>query len=319
VRVLVTGATGFIGRHLCAWLMDRNYMVRAVVREPSPPAAALPTAVEQVRIDDIRAMTSAERWRAHLKGVDRIVHLAGLAHALRPGDDTAGPTYRAVNEDATRILSRAAARYGVGRFILVSTVKVFGEETHDQPFSERDPPRPQGAYAISKLNAEQAMAEETSGGGCEAVTVRPPLVYGKGVRGNFPRLVKLIRSGVPLPFGAIRNRRSIVSIWNLCDLLEHALTRPDIADRLLLPTDDRPVSTPELLRLMAVSMHTGARLLNVPPSLLDTVGRMLGDRGDMSRLTGSLEIDNAETRAALRWTPPLRVEDGLRRTLAEMG
>ncbi|GMW06414.1 MAG: hypothetical protein AMXMBFR8_12110 [Nevskiales bacterium] len=314
MQILVTGATGFIGRHLCERLVEQGFRVRAPVRLGSSQAVTLPPGVQQVPCTDLRSMCSAADWRTHLESIDRIVHLAGLAHVAR-GHEIAQSAYTEINETASRALSKAAAQSGVQRLILVSTVKVFGEQSCEKPFSPGDPPMPHDAYARSKLGAEQALLSETTGSPCEAVIVRPPLVYGRGVKGNFDRLVTLVRSGVPLPFGAIQNRRSLVSVGNLCDLIVRALEHPGAAGQILLPADEHAVSTPELLRMIASAMGTTIRLMPVPRSLLAGLGAALGKHLEISRLIGSLEVDGSETRRVLQWTPPFSTEDGLRRTL----
>jgi nucleoside-diphosphate-sugar epimerase len=243
MRVLVTGATGFVGRHLCKYLQERGHQVRAAVRDAGS-VNLIPEILDRVEIPDYRSMGSEDDWSSALDGVDAVIHLAGLAHVMGADRSRAIESYRQVNESATRILVRAAAREGVSRFIFVSTAKVFGEETSAKPFSEADTPAPHDEYARSKWAAELSVIAETSSSSCTAVIVRPPMVYGPDVRGNFPRLVRLIKSGIPLPFGAIANCRTIVSVWNLCDLLECALMRPLSSGQVLLPMDNRAVSTP---------------------------------------------------------------------------
>lgn len=314
MRILVTGATGFVGRHLCKYLQEHGHQVRAAVRDAGS-MRLIPEILDSVEIPDYRSMDSGYDWRGALDGVDAVIHLAGLAHVMGADRSRVIESYRRVNESATRILVRAAVREGVSRFIFVSTAKVFGEATDFAPFSEKDVPAPQDEYARSKWAAEQSVIAETSSTNCTPMIVRPPMVYGPDVRGNFPRLVRLVKSGIPLPFGAIANRRTIVSVWNLCDLLECALTRSVSGTQILLPMDDRSVSTPELLRLMAEAMKVKARLVNVPVGLLEFFGRVARRTEEISRLTGSLELDGTRTRQVLQWEPPLNIEEGLKRSV----
>lgn len=314
MRILVTGASGFVGRHLCKYLCERGYQVRASIRE-ARSVQPIPEILDCVESPDYRSMDSGYDWRSALDGVDAVIHLAGLAHVMGADRSRIIESYRQVNEAATRFLVRAAVREGVSRFIFVSTAKVFGEETGLTPFSERDAPDPQDEYARSKWAAEQSLITETASTNCAAVIVRPPMVYGPDVRGNFPRLVRLIKSGIPLPFGGIANRRTIVSVWNLCDLLECTLQGAGQGGEVFLPMDDRSVSTPELLSLMAEAMKLKVRLVNTPVGLLDLLGRLTGRTEDVSRLTGSLELDGTRTRQILRWQPPLSIEEGLKRSI----
>lgn len=316
MRVLVTGASGFVGRYLCKHLSERGYQVRAAARTGAS-TQLVSEVIDRVEIPDYRVMSPEYDWGQALDGIDVVIHLAGLAHVMGPDRSRVLESYRQVNEVATRILVRAVVRAGVSRFVFVSTAKVFGEETRDRPFSENDAPNPQDEYARSKWAAEQSVIAATASTSCIAVIVRPPMVYGPDVRGNFPRLVRLIKSGIPLPLGAIDNRRTLVSVWNLCDLLERTAHLPARSGEIVLPMDDRSVSTPELLRLMAGAMALKVRLLNVPVRWLDILGRLSGRTEDVARLTGSLELDGTRTRQLLRWEPPLSIEEGLKRSVAD--
>jgi UDP-glucose 4-epimerase len=198
--------------------------------------------------------------------------------------------------------------------VFVSSIKVNGEATHLQPFSESDAPAPQDPYGTSKWEAEQALRRIATETGLEVVIIRPPLVYGPNVGGNFLRMLKLIRSGIPLPLASVRNNRSLVSVWNLCDLIQRCLTHPGAAGQTFLISDGEDLSTPDLFRRLAEGMGRKPRLFDFPPPWLETLGRLLGQSAVVDRLTGSLHIDSRKARELLNWRPPVSTAEGLRRT-----
>jgi nucleoside-diphosphate-sugar epimerase len=253
-----------------------------------------------------------------MQQADCVVHLAGLAHARARGNAREQSAYDAVNHQATAILAEAEGLAGVRRFLYLSTSKVFGEESrHGGFFRSDDPPDPVGAYACSKLAAEQSLMEAARAAKFEAVIVRPPLVYGPGVRANFRRLIQVVRKGWPLPLGGVQNRRSLVSVWNLCGLIEVAIRHPGVPRQILLPTDDRPLSTPELVRLLAAAMRVRPRLMAVKPSVLLALAALVGRTHEMQALTASFELDGVSTQRLLSWQPALSVEEGIARTARE--
>jgi UDP-glucose 4-epimerase len=303
--VLVTGAGGFIGRAACADFVKRGWTVRGAVRTTTD----LPPRVEARVIGDIAA---SPRWP--LEDIGAVVHLAGIVHQLRGRSGDA--LYQAVNAQATEQLAREAARAGVKRFVFVSTIKVNGERTPiDRPFRAADAPDPQDRYARSKWAAEQALARVAQETGLEVVVLRPPLVYGPGVRANFLRLVRLVERGWPLPLGAIRNRRSMVYVGNLVDVIALAVTG-EAAGGTFLVSDGDDLSTPRLAMELAGAMGRKARLVAVPPTLLKLGGALAGMRAEIGRLVDSLAVDISETRARLSWTPAFSAADGLARTVA---
>ena len=271
-RVTVTGATGFVGRALCDEFRDHGWHVA--------PADQRQTG-----------------WEGTLEGADAVVHLAGVAHTRGTPE-----LYQAVNVDATQRLAEAARRAGVRRLVYVSSIKVNGEATSiDRPFRAGDAPHPQDEYGRSKWRAEQALAGIA---GLEVVVVRPPLVYGPGVRANFRRLLQLVGTRLPLPFASIRNRRSLIYVGNLASLLRRCAEHPAAVGKTFLAADGEDLSTPELVRRMAAAFGRKARLWPFPPSLLP------------ARLSGSLVVDAVDTRECLGWRALYTVEDGLARTVA---
>lgn len=301
--ILVTGATGFVGKALCAELAARGRPMRAVSRKPAPGCFA---------IGDIDGDTD---WTQALQGVTHVVHLAARVHVM--DDRAADPlaAFRRANVDATLRLARQAAAAGVKRFVFASSIKVNGEQTlPGQPFTADDTPRPQDPYGVSKLEAEQGLlrlARETC---MEVAIVRPPLVYGPGVGANFRSMLRWVQRGVPLPLAAVRNQRTLVALDNLVDLLIVCLDHPAAANQVLLAGDAEDLSTPELLRRAAVALGARARLFPVPPGMLRWGAGLAGKAAVADRLCGSLQLDTAKTRRLLGWTPPVGVDEALRRT-----
>lgn len=306
-RVLVTGATGFVGSALCEQLASRGYQVRAAVRS----ARRLPEFIaEQAVIGDIGPATE---WEAALRDVDHVVHAAARAHVMGDSVDNSH-LYLATNAQGTRRLAQAAAQSGVRRFLYLSTIKVNGEE-RDQPYSPADIPHPEGMYAVSKLSGEEAVMQAAAAGSMHAAVIRPPMVYGVGVRANFLRLMSWVDRQWPLPLGAVDNRRSLVSVWNLCSLLTQMLSVDAAIGGTWLVSDMEDLSTPGLIRRLAELMRRRARLIPIPTPLLRTAGRLTGRSAEVDRLCGSLTVDATKTRQELGWSPPLTVTEGLARTV----
>lgn len=303
--VLVTGASGFVGRAVCAELVNRGWSVRATLRssESVPPAGTEPHIAGDIR---------SASWP--LANVDTVVHLAAIAHQL--GGQDADEVYHAINCAATERLARAAAQAGVKRFVFMSSIKVNGERTAiDRPFRAGDAPQPEDRYACSKHEAERALAGVAAETGLEVVILRPPLVYGPGVRANFLRLVRLVERGWPLPLGAVHNRRSLIYLGNLVDLVATAATSPAAAGRTLLAADGEDLSTPQLVQHIARALNARPRLIAIPPGLLKLAGALTGMRGEIGRLVDSLVVDASETRSALGWQPPYTVAQGMAHTV----
>jgi nucleoside-diphosphate-sugar epimerase len=252
-------------------------------------------------------------WSAALAGVDCVIHCAARAHAMHEVEADALAAYRAVNVVGTQRLAQQAAALGVRRLVFLSSIKVNGEQTAlGAPFLFSDTPAPEDPYGVSKWEAEQALWAVSAQTGLEVVVVRPPLVYGPGVKGNLLRLLRWVARGVPLPLGAVHNQRSLVGLSNLVDLLLRCAEHPAAPGQTFLASDGQDLSTPQLIRLMAEGMNRPARLLPVPVALLQAGGSLLGKRREIDRLVGSLQVDSAYTQTQLGWTPPVSVEDGAR-------
>jgi nucleoside-diphosphate-sugar epimerase len=311
MHVLVTGATGFVGRALVQALGARpGTSVMAAVRRD----ASFPPAVRVTRIDSIGPATD---WRAALAGCDAVVHLAARVHVMR--DVTGNPlaAYREVNVEGTLALARQAAAAGVRRFIFVSSIKVNGESTpRGGAFRETDPPSPADPYGVSKAEAEGGLRTLAAATGMEVVVIRPPLVYGPGVKANFLAMAQYLARGLPLPLGAVRdNRRTLVGIDNLVDLLVTCLDHPGAANEVFLAGDAEDLSTTDLLRRTAAAIGVRPRLIPVPMPVLSALAGLFG-RGDvLQRLCGSLQVDTSKARSLLNWRQPVSVDEGLRRAV----
>jgi nucleoside-diphosphate-sugar epimerase len=340
MRVLVTGASGFVGGYLIRALRDKGHEVTACSR----------SRVEQAGVAYVTspAFGLETDWTTQLAGIEAVVHLAGIAAVDQQGhSEKLEAAYRQVNVDAIRALAKQAARAGIKHFVFMSSLHAVAAES-DELITDKTPPHPVSAYGRSKLAAEEAVREELAGSSCAYTISRPPLVYGAGNQASFGLLLKLVKTGIPLPLASVRNRRSFIYVENLVDLISNSLGNPKAFGKIYLPSDGRDVSTPELIRKIAKanesvrcsvfsdsvggrktshsvgrrgapsSLRSGsrhsARLFPFPPSLLKAAGRLPG-LGALKKLTSSLYVDSRPIRRDLGWTPPFSMEEGLRRTL----
>jgi nucleoside-diphosphate-sugar epimerase len=301
-RIAVTGAAGFIGAALCRELARRGHAVIGVTRGSASPIAG----VESCPVGDIGPTTD---WSGRLDRVDVVVHLAMRAH--RPGSSADGEA----EAEGAAVLARAAAAAGVGRFVQISSIRAMGSATPPRAsFRAGDPTLPDDPYGRAKLAIERALTAAARKSGLGLVILRPPLIHGPGVKGNLRNLMRLIASGLPLPFAAVDNRRSLIFVGNLADLIATACIHPDAEGLVLLARDAGDLSTPELIRALASGLGRPARLFDLPPAVFAALSPlpMLGTA--VKRLTASLQVDDSETRAALGWSPAVSVEAGLAAT-----
>lgn len=310
-RVLVTGASGFVGRALVAALHSAGIAVTAALRAPRD-------AVDGVRDVVVGEIDTDTNWREALAGADVVVHLAARVHQKRDTSSEPLRQFRAVNRDATASLAEQAATAGIARLVFVSSVKVHGDATlPGKPYTETDVPSPVDPYGVSKLEGEDAVRRVTSRASMDHVIIRPPLVYGPGVRANFLSMTRWLARGVPLPLGAIvDNRRSLVALDNLVSFIAGVLTHPLASNETYLVSDGDDVSTTELLRRTARALGVAPRLLHVSPRILLAGASAIGQRDVARRLCGSLQVDSNKARRSLGWTPAITLDEGLKRTVA---
>lgn len=305
--ILVTGASGFVGAALLRHLAGDDRVVRAAYRNE---AVNLPTGVQAVSSGNLGP---GQDWCAALQGVDVIVHTAARVHVM--SDIAADPLaeFRRVNVAGTLNLARQAAVAGVRRFVFISSVKIHGEATSlGQPFTEDDVPAPQDPYGQSKLEAEQGLRILATQTGMEVVIIRPPLVYGPGVRANFAALMRAVARGFPLPLASVDNHRSMVALDNLVDMIATCIDHPAAANHTFLVSDGHDLSTPALIRGLAQAMCKSPRLFACPTALLFFAAKAVGKADAMDRLCGNLQVNIGKAETLLGWIPPVSVEDGLR-------
>ena len=301
MKIGVTGATGFVGNSLCDLLAGFGHSLVKVVRKGTDPG--------MVAVGDMGVST---QWGNVVAGCDVVVHLAARVHVMHEIAADAKFLFDAVNNVATHNLALAAAHAGVKRFVFISSVKVNGESTAPgHPFVETDTPAPQDAYARSKYKAEEDLKRLAQRHGMEWVIIRPPLVYGPGVKANFAALANAATKGWPLPLGSIRNQRSLVALDNLVDFIACCIRHPKAANQTFLISDGCDLSTPELVRQLALAAGVTARLPRIPVALLKMAASLLGKKGAVERLSDNLQVNISKAQTLLQWVPPLTVAQGL--------
>ncbi len=301
MKCLVTGANGFLGKHLVPFLKSKNLNVVATARQS--------TSIDVMATGDLNQFTN---WPSLLKDVDVIVHAAAKAHDMSKSADLKNQYYEA-NLKLPLLLAEKAREFGVKRFVFISTIKVNGEATFAKPFFADDTPYPTDDYGMSKAQAEAALLSLNQPGVFEVVIIRPCLVYGAGVKANFKNLMSLVSKGWPLPFGAIQNKRSLVSVDNLMDLILTCMDHPNAAGQIFLVSDGRDLSLPELIKTIANSLGRKILLLPVPLFLFKIAFLILGKKDLTQRLFGNLQVDISKTKQMLEWTPPYTMEQSLDR------
>jgi nucleoside-diphosphate-sugar epimerase len=310
-RILVTGASGFVGRVLCPALAEQGLQVRRALRSTVANEHHAP-GIENSVIGNIGPDTD---WTQPLSGVSVVVHLSARTHVMHESAADPLAEYRRENVAATTALAQAAVHAGVRRLVFVSSIKVNGECTFAQPYTEADVARPEDAYGITKWEAEQSLAAIARDSGLEIVILRPPLVYGPSVKGNFLRLMRWVEKGLPLPLASIDNRRSLIYVGNLADAIIACIKAPAASGKTYLLSDGQDVSTAGLVRSIAAAMHVSPRLFRCPIPLLKLGTSALGKRAEFQRLTGSLQIDSSKIQRDLGWAPRYTLTQGLSDTV----
>ena len=315
--ILLTGANGFIGSNFQQYCYEKSKKIVLVSRNDSR-SKNLHSFHDIINVGEINSSTN---WSSALKGINCVIHCAAKVHTMNEKDQH---DYRSINIEGTKNLAEQAVKAGVKRLVFLSSVKVNGEGFNENVtkknnefffFNQEDTPNPQGEYAISKLKTEKVLWEISAKKNLEVVIVRLPLVYGKDVKGNIARLIKIIKSGIPLPFSMIKNQRSIIGIDNLIDFLMLCIDHPDASGKTFLVSDSDDLSTPDLIKLIASSFGQKANLFPVPLFLLKFLGSIFGKQKEINRLIGSLRIDNSYVKETLNWTPPVSVEEGIMRMI----
>jgi len=301
-KILVTGASGFVGHHLIKELKLQNFYVVCLGR--NRPLSLHDEFYSVSNSNDVNS------WQKALKGCDVVVHLAARTHVMTERSANPLDEFRKVNVESTRCLAELATRAGVKRFVYVSSVKVNGEQTN-RPFTELDDPKPQDAYGVSKYETELALHKVSAETNMEMVIVRPPLVYGAGVKGNFAQMIKVLAKGFPLPFASVKNLRSLIYVENLVDALILCAQHPAAVGQTYLVSDGEDVSTPDLLRKLSTALGKRAKLLPCSPVCLRLAGRLIGKSEQINRLLGSLQVDTSKISRELGWEPPFSLDEGL--------
>lgn len=309
-RFLVTGASGFIGRFLCAQLLEQGWTVHGTLR-PSKPVSALAYGTKPAFV---KTCGPDADWTRALDSVDTVIHLAARVHVLHETSSDPLTEFRQINREGVRVLAEQAVVAGVRRFVFLSTIGVNGNDSGSSVFTENDEPRPHNPYAVSKYEAEQVLWKIAKQSNMDAVVIRAPLVYGPGNPGNFDSLLRIVSRGIPLPLSSVRNMRSLVFVRNLIDALECCSTHHEAKGKTYLVSDGEDVSTPELVRRVASALGKQASLFPFPPHFLRIVGAVIGKADLADRLVGSLRVDGARIRRELGWAPPFSLEQGLLET-----
>ncbi len=311
MNILVTGASGFVGQQLCTALTKSNFTVHAPVRDEKG-LYYLSAGVKGIVTGDLGTITD---WKFLLDGINVVVHLAARVHQMKDNERDQERAYQKTNVAITYALANASSKAGVQRFVFISSVKALGESTvPGEAWNESAPCAPQDAYGRSKLEAENILLDISRKTRMEVVILRPPLVYGPGVKANMYRLFKLVNNGIPLPFAMINNLRSLLYIGNLVDAVRVSMDHPAAAGEVFLVSDGEDASTPELIRRIAHALGRPERLFPFPPTLMRQLGRISGKSGEIERLLDSLVIDTSKIRRVLSWKPPYKMEEGLKQT-----
>lgn len=308
-KILITGASGFVGQAVCRTLREAGHTLSGTSRDTSRRAGP-----ENIPLYYVQADGLETDWAHAVTGADAVVHLAARVHVMKETSGDSLSEFRMANRDATESLAIAAVAAGVKRLVFLSTVKVNGERTEAEPFSEKDQPAPEDPYAISKWEAEQKLIEVAAGSGMEVIILRVPLVYGPHVGGNFLSLLRASAKGRPLPVAAISNFRSLLFVDNLAAAVSHSISYEGDAAGTYLLSDGEDVSTPDLIRRLSRALACDHRLFSMPVGLLKVAAACVGRKGAINRLTESLQIDSGLFRDRLGWRPPFSLDDGLAAT-----
>ena len=309
-KILITGSTGFVGQKLCKKLISDNYSIREAVRSNSEKQLG------KKEIFNVGEIDKSTNWSASLQDIDCVIHCAARAHVMNENKLDTLATYRKVNVDGTRNLAEQCAKAGVKRLIFLSSIKVNGEKTKVSfSFRHDDNPKPEDAYGISKWEAELALQQVSKKYGIEIVIIRAPLVYGPNVKGNFLKLINIAARRIPLPISRINNIRSFVGIENLIDLISCCIKHPAAAGKIFLVSDNKDMSTPELIKKIGKAMGKSQYFIPLPVSILQFLGAIIGKSSEIERLVSNLQMDCNNTFEVLGWRPPVNPDDAILETI----
>ena len=309
-RILITGSTGFVGQELCKRLISEKYLIREIVR------SSLKKKEELRDVYNVGEINRDTNWSAALKNVNCVIHCAGIAHNINENKSDFLDQYRKINVEGTRNLAEQSAKAGVKRIIFLSSIKVNGEETKfSSRFRHDDVPKPRGSYAISKWEAEKALKEVSKKYGLELVIIRPPLIYGPNVKGNFLRLMNIANRRIPFPISKINNLRSFVSLDNLVDLICCCINHPSAPGKVFLVSDDNDISTPELIKKLGHAMGKPQHLISIPLFILKFICKVIGKSSELNRLLGNCQVDCKNTYEVLNWRPYMNIDEGILKTV----
>ncbi len=313
-KILLTGANGFIGRALCPLLSEKGYFVRCALREKHIGEGDQISGMGDYYY--FKAVDGETEWKEALNGINVVIHLAARVHVLKEDSRDPLSEFRKVNLEGTKHLAESSAKAGARRFVFISSIKVNGEHTTAiKPFSEKDSAEPQDGYAISKWEAEKALRKIEAETGMEVVIIRPPLVYGPGVKANFLRLLDIVYKGLPLPFAGIENRRSFIALDNLVDAIALCAGHLEAGGQTFLVSDGEDLSTPDLICRVSNAMGKPTRLFPFPPVVIKGLLKVAGKGNIYERLWGSLVVDSGKIRQVLGWEPPVSVDMGIKKTV----
>ena len=309
MKILITGANGFIGKSLCKALSKLYSNITGTVRFIQSPSC-----VDDINYISVGDISLNPNWKDALVDCDYVIHCAARAHITSESNKKSLETYRLINVKSTKILAEKCVSAGVKRLIFLSSIGVLGVDTNNRkPFIYSDDPNPIDNYSISKFEAVQELFKISKNSGLEIVVIRSPLVYGASPPGNLARLIKFINFGMPLPFRKLTNKRSMIGIDNLVDLIVKCILHPDAANKTFLVSDDNDLSTPDLIRLISTSMRCKSRLFYAPIFLIKFLGYIFRKKKEIYKLIGSLQVDINHTKKVLNWRPPLSVKEGINR------
>ncbi len=307
--ILITGITGFVGQQLSCELVRRGREVRGARRSCF---SAVPDEIEPVLVSSLGPNTD---WATALSGVDTVIHLAARVHLMNETEANPLDEFRKVNVEGSKKLAQQAAQLGVRRFIFISSIKVNGEFTVSTPFSDDVEVSPLDAYGLSKWEAEEALRKIAQVSRMEVVILRPPLIYGPGVKANLHKLIQVIDKGLPLPLMCVRNSRSLIGLSNFVDLIIHCVDAPQAAGKTFMVSDGDDVSTPELVRRIAIALNKKALLLPIPQFLINVAALCTGKRAQIQRLCSSLQVDSSKLKSELGWHAPYSMAEELERVI----